>query len=166
MAEAATIQRVAGITVLRLTANLEGHPDLTERITAATGLPLPSAATPSGVDPVMIWQGPSDLLIAGGSADMIGLQRALDRLAEDEAILAGDASAGLAVFDLTGDTVLPRIVEWMHGSQARRASTVRKLAGLRVTLLSETEPAPRIRLFVDRSYADYFRQWLDATLAS
>jgi hypothetical protein len=88
------------------------------------------------------------------------MEAALGHATEGWPVLIGDASAGLALFDLRGPDVAPRITEWMFGD----ATAVRKLAGLRVTLLAETEPEPRIRLFIDRSYAAYFQQWLSATL--
>lgn len=160
----ADIVSVPDPAMLRLTVDLGRRPELAPRIEAALGLPLPHAGEPSGTDPVLIWQGPGDLLIVGGDALLAKARRALEAIAAEAPMLLGDGAAGLAAFDLGGAAIAPRIAEWMHGSRAPRSSAVRKLAGLRVTLLAEARPEPRIRAFVDRSYADYFRQWLDVTL--
>jgi sarcosine oxidase subunit gamma len=164
MDDAAIIREVTDLAILRLTAEVEQHPELAARIEQALGFALPATGRPSGDDVIAIWQGPGDFLIVGPTEAMAGMS---DKLAEATAgfsALVGDTASGLAVFDLSGPAAEERLPEWMLGAPGVRISIVRKLAGLRVTVLAKCGSQAGIRLFVDRSYTDYMRQWLEETL--
>ena len=164
MDEAAIIRDVTDVAILRLTADVERRPELALCIEQALGFALPPAGRPGGEEVVAIWQGPADFLIVGPAEVMAGISAGLAEATAGFSVLVGDAASGLAVFDLSGRAAEERVSEWMPGISGARMSTVRKLAGLRVTLLATRRAQAGIRLFVDRSYADYMRQWLGATL--
>jgi hypothetical protein len=137
----------------RLTFDPMRNPALTEAIVDPIGAPLPEPHRPSGTAPMLIWQGPHDLLIAGLGTRGPALREAI----AGRAALLGNAGAGLLIFDLSGD-LTERIGHDRPGSGT--ASRVMRLAGLRVTALWPGDADDRVSILVDRSHGAYLTAWL------
>lgn len=137
----------------RLTLDRDRNPALVAELVTLLGLSFPSPHRPSGVDPMMIWQGPNDFLILG-AIDTVALRQATN----GSAALVGDAAYGLVAFELVGDALGQRLGH--DRPSAGLCSRVMRFAGLRVTAIWFDRDTPAVRLLVDRSYADYLRHWL------
>lgn len=138
----------------RLTFDPDRDPAFTQHLTDLLGAPLPTADRPTRAGLLIIWQGPNDYLIAG-----LGDRRAaLEAAIFGRPALLGDAAAGIMAFDLTGSELRTRLGQ--DRPAPGLASRVTRLAALRMTVLWHDAELSAVRLFVDRSYAEYVRQWL------
>lgn len=147
---------------LRLTVDLERHPDLRGSIEAVLGLPLVAPNKLSGSDPLILWQGPQDWLILCDKADASGLQAALTKAAGDKPVLITAAGDGLAAFTLTGTDAMARLssgtaLDLSADAFPVGASAITRFAQLRATLYRQ---ADCYTLIVDRQYARHVELWL------
>jgi hypothetical protein len=137
----------------RLTFDPARDPALTASIVALLGSSLPAPHRPSGTNPMLLWQGPHDILIAGLGAR----EAALREVIAGRSALLGNAGDGLLVFNLSGG-LFERIGHDRPGPGP--ASRVMRLAGLRVTMLWPGDDPDRASIHVDRSHGAYLADWL------
>lgn len=154
MAEDIRFRHADPVALYRLTFDSVRDPALTAAVIDRLGAPLPQPRQPSGRRPLLIWQGPHDMLVDGLETSTAALHQTI----AGHPALLGDAGAGLAIFDLWGDDLDHRLSH--DRPDAGLCSRVMKLAGLRVTAVWLGEAQIRVRLYVDRSHASYMSAWL------
>ena len=147
---------------LRLTVDLERHPDLRGSIEAVLGLPLAAPNKLSGSDTLILWQGPQDWLILCNSIDVKALQGDLAKAVAGKPVLITAAGDGLAAFVFSGLDAATRLssgtgLNLSADAFPVGASAITRFAQLRATLYRQ---ADCYTLIVDLQYARHVEIWL------
>jgi heterotetrameric sarcosine oxidase gamma subunit len=147
---------------LRLTVDLDRHPDMRQPLEKVLGVPLATPNRTSGTDPFILWEGPHDWLILCSNTNAEALQDTLMKVAVNKPALVTFAGDGLAAFAFADPDAATRLSSGTSLDLSSEifpvgASAVTRFAQVRGALYRLTD---RYCLIVDRQFSHHIELWL------
>lgn len=159
MAEPTSVRERGDLRIATIVVDGDRHPAAWQRVAALFDPDPPTPTTPVGIDPMLIWRSPGELLVVG-TDEAVGVVMAdVAAAVADIPALLEPCDRGLVPIELTGPDAVRACPLPFDAAATLRSATTR-LADLRVTMIHHPQPDPRIWLIVDRPSVGYLLQWL------
>lgn len=158
------LQAVDNVRKLRLQVRPRAEFD-SARLESLLGIALPAGPQEKVADdPAAYWLGPNDWLLVNPAPDMAGINSALQEAADGATFVLTDVSDACSIIDISGEDAVARLAAGcsvdFHDSEFPAGRYVlTRLQHLSV-IIHRLDDTPRFRILVDRSMAQFLRDWL------
>jgi len=140
---------------------------LLDRVHAALGMALPTAANTASGDPDgrhALWLGPDEWLVIGPAGTAPAIEAAIRTAAGDAFVVTVDVSANRLAFELSGPSARELLESGcpidLHPRAFRAGSCAQTLVARANVLLHQTGDEPRYRIWIRPSFGRYLAAWL------
>ena len=156
------LSAVAGRSIVMLKTALKRSDGASEK------LGLPEAGRFAGSDPKVLWIGPDCWLFCSDTKSADELIHSCESSLSGEQFTALDYSSAFAVFSISGSSLREVLASGtgidLRIGMFRSGDCVRcRLAGVAAIVVADTND--QFTVLVDRSYEQYFSQWINDTAA-